>query len=35
MLTGILIEMALEPVSFDSKVYIKRLKATVTEMLYP
>tara|TARA_R110002110_G_scaffold153886_1_gene347478 strand:- start:25198 stop:25818 length:621 start_codon:yes stop_codon:yes gene_type:complete len=35
MLTGILIEMALEPVSFDPKAYIKRLKSTVTGMLYP
>lgn len=34
MLTGILIEMALEPESFDPKPYIKRLKATITTMLY-
>lgn len=34
MLTGILIEMALEPESFDPRAYIKRLKLTVTEMLY-
>ncbi|WP_157976551.1 TetR/AcrR family transcriptional regulator [Parahaliea mediterranea] len=35
MLTGILIEMALEPESFDPRAYIKRLKITVTDMLYP
>ncbi len=34
MLTGILIEMALEPESFDPKPYIKRVKATITTMLY-
>ncbi len=34
MLTGILIELALEPQSFDSKAYIKRLKKIVQEMLY-
>lgn len=34
MLTGILIETVLEPQSFDPKVYIRRLKAMVTEMLY-
>lgn len=34
MLTGILIEIALEPESFDSRPHIKRLKATVREMLY-
>tara|TARA_R110002072_G_scaffold78542_1_gene182042 strand:+ start:268 stop:897 length:630 start_codon:yes stop_codon:yes gene_type:complete len=35
MLTGILIEIALEPLSFKSTSYIRRLKATVMEMLYP
>ncbi len=34
MLTGILIEIALEPESFDFRPHIKRLKATVREMLY-
>ena len=34
MLTGILIELALEPKSFDPKPYIRRLKSTVNEMLY-
>jgi len=34
MLTGILIEMALEPQSFDPKAYIKRLKLTIAGMLY-
>ncbi len=34
MLTGILIEMALEPESFTPKVYIKRLKTIIAGMLY-
>ncbi|TXS96096.1 TetR/AcrR family transcriptional regulator [Parahaliea maris] len=34
MLTGILIEMALEPESFDPRPHIKRLKMIVTDMLY-
>lgn len=34
MLTGILIEMALEPVSFKSGVYVRRLKLIVKAMLY-
>lgn len=34
MLTGILIEMALEPESFSPKAYIKRLKANIYHMLY-
>jgi AcrR family transcriptional regulator len=34
MLTGILIEMALEPQSFDSKLYVRRLKTIISEMLY-
>lgn len=35
MLTGILIEMALEPKSFDPKIYTRYLKNIVMELLYP
>lgn len=35
MLTGILIEIALEPLSFKPAAYIRRLKANVMDMLYP
>ncbi|MBA6413690.1 TetR/AcrR family transcriptional regulator [Parahaliea sp. F7430] len=34
MLTGLLIEIALEPQSFEPKPYLKRLKAQVSSMLY-
>ena len=34
MLTGILVEISLEPESFDPKPYIRRLKNIVSEMLY-
>ncbi len=35
LLTGILIEMALEPQSFSPSPYVKRLKAQIIQMLYP
>jgi AcrR family transcriptional regulator len=35
MLTGILIEMALEPRSFDPKIYTRHLKNIVMGLLYP
>lgn len=35
LLTGILIEIALEPQSFSSRPYLKRLKVIVNHMLYP
>ena len=35
MLTGILIEMALEPRSFDAKIYTRHLKRILAGLLYP
>lgn len=35
LLTGILIEMALEPQSFSPGPYVKRLKIIINQMLYP
>ncbi len=35
MLTGILIEMALEPKSFDARIYTRHLKTVVMGLLYP
>jgi len=34
LLTGLLIEIAIEPESFSPKNYLKRLKAMVFQMLY-
>ncbi len=34
MLTGVLVEMALEPDSFSPKVYIKHLKTIIHDLLY-